>query len=95
LLLKEYAIIQDILEDKKSEAGFHLLFRIPKDVFYLILSYLYPAYTQTICNQKYLNYRASYQGMLNPATFFNPHSASDHITDKKKRQKIDTAQMHL
>lgn len=93
-LLKEYAIIQLLQEEKKCDGKFHLIFSMQKDVFFLIVSHVYPSLTRTLCNQRYLNYRSLYLGMKNPATFFNlNHLGSDEI-DNIKRQRIDNAGVH-
>lgn len=93
-LLKEYAIIKLMLEDKKCNGKFHFIFSLQKDLFFLILSYVYPSLTPTLCKQRFLSYRLSYQGMQNPATFFNPNPASNNETDNNKRQKIDKFGVH-
>lgn len=91
LLLKEYAILKLLLDNKTSDGKFHLIFSLQKNLFFMILGYVYPALTQTLCNQKCLNYRSSYQKMQNPALFFSLNSEDIKEINDNKRQKIDDA----
>lgn len=80
-LLKEYAMIHQLLEEKKCDGRFHLIFSLQKNLFFLMLSHVYPSLTQTHCNQRYSYYRSVYQGMQNHTTFFNLNPAGSAEID--------------